>query len=287
METDDGCRIVTYTVPLRQRSVYMGFIGGMEGIAIVIAPLISGAITQHVTWRWCFYLTLPIGGFTAAVVAIFFKAPHQKEASTLTLRQKVAEMDIPGMLAIMISVICLLLALQYGGISYDWSNARIIVLFIIFGISLLVFIGLQWYNGDHATLPPHVLTNRSVYLGISYSFCTASTLAVLDFYLPIWFQAVKGVDPTQSGVDVLPMIIGVIVGSISTGVVISKIGYYVPAMLLGSALLVISSTLLTTLVPSSYHGKWIGYQAMFGLGGGMAFQQYVLNLRPSPNQCEL
>jgi MFS family permease len=273
----------------------MGFIGAMEGVAIVIAPLLSGAITQHVNWRWCFYLTLPIGGVTILAIAIFFKPPRTHEASSLTFMGKVKEMDLFGMFMLIPSIVCLLLALQWGGTRFAWNSSRIIALLVIFALSFIAFVAIQIWKKDGASLPPRVIKQRGVALGLVYSLCTASALAVMDFYvssvrlakfvnvlilsftqLPIWFQVIKGFSPTQSGVGVLPIIIGLILGSILTGSAVAAIGYYTPAMIGGSVLMSIGSGLITTFTPNTGYSKWIGYQAVIGLGGGMSFQQPML-----------
>jgi MFS family permease len=161
----------------------MGFIGAMEGVAIVIAPLVSGAITQHVNWRWCFYLTLPIGGATILAIAISFKPPRTHEASSLTLMGKVKEMDLFGMFMLMSSIVCLLLTLQWGGIRFAWNSTRIIALLVIFAVSFIAFVAIQIWKKDGASLPPRVINQRGVALGLVYSLCTASGLAVMDFYV--------------------------------------------------------------------------------------------------------
>lgn len=142
--------IVAYTVPLRQRPAYSGMIGGAYGIASVVGPLLGGVFTDKATWRWCFYINLPIGAVTVGVIMLFFKAPG-RAAVKLTWKQRASQLDLIGTAFFMPAIVCLLLALQWGGSKYPWGNARIIVLFVLFGVLIGIFIFIQFKRGENAT----------------------------------------------------------------------------------------------------------------------------------------
>ena len=143
--------IVAYTVPLRQRPIYTGFIGAMYGIASVAGPLMGGAFTDHVTWRWCFYINLPLGGFTAGIIVLFFKSPARQKSAAVGFWNRFEQFDPVGTIVFVPAIVCLLLALQWGGTKYPWSDGRIIALFVLFGVLLIIFIGVQFWKGENAT----------------------------------------------------------------------------------------------------------------------------------------
>jgi MFS family permease len=175
--------IFSYTLPLRKRPAAFGLVGGMWGIASVAGPLLGGAFTDHVTWRWCFYVNLPIGG--AAMVAIFFflHIDRVNNPNGLGLLTRIKEIDLLGASILIPAVVCLLLALQWGGTEYPWNNSRIIGLFIGFGLMMLLFIGIQFWKGDKGTLPPRLFKNRDVVCAMLFAFFFGGGFFSLVYYL--------------------------------------------------------------------------------------------------------
>lgn len=128
------------------------------------------------------------------------------------------------------AIICLLLALQWGGSKYEWSNWRIILLFVLFGILIAIFIGIQFWKQDSATVPPRILMKRSMWAASWFSFTLGSFFLLLIYYLPIWFQAVKGASAVKSGIMNLPMVLTLVITSILSGIGVTLVGYYAPLM---------------------------------------------------------
>jgi MFS family permease len=268
--------IIFHTVPLQQRPLYQGFGGAIFATASVIGPLLGGAFTNKVTWRWCFYLNLPIVAVTIIIVIFILQLPNQKldeQASGWVAKFK--QLDPIGNFVSLPGIVCLILALQWGGTKYPWNNVRIIILLVLCSLLCLAFVGIQIRKKGSATVPPRLVKQRSIAAAIWFSFFIGTSMIVMTYYLPIWFQAIKGVSAVKSGIMLLPLIISMVITSISSGLFVSKIGYYTPCFILSSILMPIGAGLMSTFTSTTRHGKWIGYQVLFGLGVGLGMQQPV------------
>lgn len=266
--------IIVYIIPLHKRPQYMGLLGMVFGIASAVGPLLGGAFTDGPGWRWCFYINLPFGGVVLLALVYFLHIPEDMvNKERTTLKEKIVRLDPIGTFFFLPSIICLLLALQWGGVTYDWSDGRIIALLVLFGVLLIAFILVQAWKKDNATVPPRIFLNRSILAGSWFSFCNGGSMQTVFYFLPLWFQAIKGVTAVKSGIMNLPMVLGVVIASIMAGLLTRKLGYYAPWMLLSSILTPIGAGLISAFTPHTGHTKWIGYQALFGLGLGAGSQQ--------------
>ncbi|KAI1181190.1 MFS general substrate transporter [Nemania sp. FL0916] len=267
--------LVAMSVPLRQRPLYTGILSTMHGIASVIGPLIGGVFTDHLTWRWCFYINLPFGG-VAIIVLVFFLPDHRPTAPVQSFRNQIKQFDLPGTFFLIPSVISLLLALQWGGAKYPWSDGRIIALFVVFGVFGIIFGGIEFWQKDQATVPLRFFKNKNIVGALWYGVWLGAGLFVFSYYLPIWFQAIQGVSATQSGIRVLPSILGIVVFSIIGGGLATTFGQYVPLLLVSSVISAVGCGLLSTLQVDSGIGYWVGYQIIMAAGAGLGVQNVLL-----------
>ena len=219
-----------------------------------------GGYLTGVTWRWCFWINVPLGAISLVVLAILTpkSPPAVKPADSLL--GKLNQLDPLGFVLIASSTVCLLFALQWGGIQYQWNDGRIIALFVFFGVLGLAFIGTQAWRKEEATVPPSVFFQRSILTGCIVSFGIGSLLVVCAYYLPIWFQAIQGKSPENSGLSLLPLLLSNVVLVIASGIATSVLGYYTPFLILGATLGIVGSALISTWQVDSGPGQWIGYQ---------------------------
>nr|L0E4G6.1 RecName: Full=MFS-type transporter phqF; AltName: Full=Paraherquamide biosynthesis cluster protein F [Penicillium fellutanum]AGA37273.1 efflux pump [Penicillium fellutanum] len=173
---------------------------------------IGGAFAENSTWRWCFYINLPLGAVTTVLILCFFFDSRTGTSDvSMSSWNRFRGLDIPGLLLFLPTVFCLLLALQWGGAKYPWNNVRVIVLFVIFILAGGCWIFIQHSMKDQASVPPRLIRNRNVWSSAVYMGCIVGSFIIILYYFPIWFQAVKGGSPIQSGTMILPIIIGLIV----------------------------------------------------------------------------
>ncbi|KAL9114715.1 MAG: hypothetical protein Q9227_001393 [Pyrenula ochraceoflavens] len=214
-----------------------------------------------------------------AIIGPLFAYPSRRGSlgnSSLSLSQRLRRLDPLGTLTFIPGVLCCLLALQWGGSQYPWNNARIIVLFILAGALLITSAVIQRCVGEDATVPVRIVSQRSMLAAMWMAFCIGGVMFIFVYWLPVWFQAIKGVSAWRSGVMLLPFLLGVIVMSIIAGVAVTNFGYFVPAMLSASIVMSVGAGLLTTFETSTDHPKWIGYQTLLGLGVGLGIQQPIV-----------
>ncbi|KAI4783393.1 putative major facilitator superfamily transporter [Aureobasidium sp. EXF-3400] len=284
-----GMTIIGFIAPLRKRAIYIAALSSMFGIASVVGPLLGGVFTDHATWRWCFWINLPFGGIGLVAVFFFFENPERRHTN-MTTKEKIKQIDLLGAFLLICAIVCLLLALQWGGTTYPWSNSKVWGCLLGFGLLISVFIALQIKLGDRATLPPRILIkNRTVLVSALYSTFFAMGMYTHIFYLPFYFQAVKNTSAEGSGIRCIAYLVSNTIASIVVGGTITVIGFYAPFMWFGAAIFTVGCGMLYTLQVTSPAAKWIGYQLLAGIGSGSAIQipfiavQVVLEEKDMPS----
>lgn len=265
--------VVSHIMPLRKRPIWTATIGVMFGVGATVGPLLGGVFTDLVTWRWCFYFNLPVGGVTLASMVLYFHPPGNHAMAQKSFIYRVGELDLIGNAILLGASIMLFLALQYTEQQIEWSSSLIVGLLVGAGLTFITFCVWQWWRADAALIPPRILEQRSVGASCIVGFFIYAAVLIQTYYLPIWFQAVKGYSALQSGVAMIPYVAANAIASLLAGFFVSKNGYFTAPAIIGCAIGTVGCGFITTITPSSSSGMWIGYEILASAGIGLAIQQ--------------
>lgn len=279
--------IIAFSANAKRRPLFTGIIGTSYGVAAVVGPLIGGAFADKVTWRWCFYINLPIGAISAFIILFSFRTPSAAKPKEATLREKLLQMDPLGAVLVMGLVISYILAMQYGGQQYTWNSSTVVGLLVGFIALSAAFAAWEWCQEDRAMVPFRLAGNRTYIVPTVFAFFFSGAYFLLIYYLPLYFQVIDGVSAAMSGVRNLPLILAVPVSMLASGGYISATGIAAPITVAGTALGVVATGLIYTFDIGTPQGKWIGYQVIGGVGWGIASQIPIITVQASAPASDL
>ncbi|WP_189894011.1 MDR family MFS transporter [Streptomyces xantholiticus] len=258
--------IVGDLVPPRERGKYQGLFGAVFGATSVLGPLLGGFFTEHLTWRWVFYVNLPIGVVALFVIAAVLHIPVGQTRHTI---------DYLGTFLIASAATCFVLVASLGGTTWAWGSAQIIALAVLGAVLLIAFVAVE-RKAAEPVLPLKLFRIRTFTLVAVISFVIGFAMFGAMTYLPTFLQVVQGVSPTMSGVHMLPMVFGLLITSTASGQIVSRTGRWKVFPILGTAVTALGLLLLHQLEQAGSTWQMSVYFFVFGAGLGLVMQVLVL-----------
>ncbi|HXZ99460.1 MAG TPA: MDR family MFS transporter [Candidatus Binatia bacterium] len=258
--------IIGDVVSPRERGRYMGYFGAVFGLATVAGPLLGGFFVDHASWRWVFYVNVPLGALALVMTQIALHLPRRRHEH---------RMDYLGAALLAAGVACIVLFTTWGGTQYPWGSGQIVGLGVA-GAVLLVAFGFVERAAAEPILPLRLFRSANFTLVNIVGFIVGLALFGSIVFLPQYLQIVKGDGATNSGLLLVPMMAGVLVTSIVSGQLISRTGRYRYWPILGTAIMAAGLYLLSTMGPGTPVGVTAGYMVVVGLGIGGVMQVLVL-----------
>lgn len=210
--------IISAILPPRAQAQAMGINMGLGQLGLALGPIVGGLFTEYVSWRWCFYVNLPIGAVVGVLLLLFkIPEPAPKPPARQVMKTAIKSLDLPGFVLIAPAAIMFLLGIQYGGNEYAWNSATVIGLIVGGLVTFMLFLVHEHRTGDDAMVPFAMLKHRIIWSAAGNMFFLLATVLVADFYLAIYFQAIHDDTPLMSGVHMLPTTIAIVMFTMVSG----------------------------------------------------------------------
>ena len=259
--------IICDLLPLRERGNYLAVIFGLVALGTAAGPVFGGLIVQHSSWRWVFYLNLPVGGAALVLLVVFLQVNYRRDS---TFVGKVSKIDWVGNIIFVLSMVSILIALSWAGTKYPWSSFRIVVPLVLGFLGCVTFL---FYEGSRycaaPVMPIHLFRHRTAAVSFILTFLHSVVTIWAIFFLPVYFQGVLASSAGRSGVQLLPTILALIPFAAAGGGIVAKFGRYRPIHHTGFAMMIVGFGLLSLLDADSSTTEWVIFQVIEAAGAGL------------------
>jgi EmrB/QacA subfamily drug resistance transporter len=269
--------IIGDVVPPRERGRYQGYMGAVFALSSVIGPLLGGFFVDQLSWRWVFYVNIPVGAVALVVTSAVLDVPHRRVSHSI---------DYVGTALLVGGVGSVLLAVTWGGTQYAWGSSTIIALAVVGAVLLSAFIAVERRVAE-PVLPPYLFRNRVFTVATATMFIVGLAMFGGIIYLPLFLQVVTGRSATNAGLLLLPLILGIMFTAITSGRIISRTGRYKIFPVTGMLVMALGMYLLSTMGPTTTTLDASVFMAVLGLGLGMVMQVLVLAVQNAVDQRDL
>ena len=269
--------IIGDIVSPRERGRYQGYTGAVFAVSSVAGPLAGGFFVDHLSWRWVFYINVPIGLLALVVTSSVLRLPFVKRPHRI---------DFLGSALLVGAVTCLLLVAVWGGSEYEWGSATIVGLAVAGAVLVGLFV-IQERRAAEPVLPLRLFSDSVFTVSSGASFLVGASMFGAIIFVPLYLQIVNGASPTDSGLQLIPLMLGLIVGSVGSGRMITRLGRYKMFPVTGTAIMALGLYLLSRWDADTSRLIQVAYMAVLGLGVGLVMQVLVLAVQNSVDHRDL
>lgn len=279
-------QLVTITISdlfsMRRRTLYLGFLEVVWAVAGGAGPLIGGAFTQLATWRWCFWINLPVCGVTFVLLLVFLDVHNPRTR----FREGLAAIDWLGTVLILSVTLMLLLGLDFGGTVFPWSSAKVICLLVFGTLAIGFFVYSERRLAKYPLMPLAIFKDVSNVALFVVGFSQGMAFIAAEYYLPLYLQSVKHASPLRSGVLILPITVSEAVVGIVCGLVMHQTGHYKAIICIGLALTTLGTGLYISFSSTTPIARVVGFEIVGGCGCGMLFEAPIIALQNAVTQAD-
>lgn len=268
---------------VRKRALYFGWMGAMWVVAGAIGPLVGGALSEKLSWRWCFWINLPVCGLSFAMLMLLLDVHNPRTG----IREGLQAIDWSGTVSMLAVTVLLLLGLNFGGGVFAWNSAQVICLIVVGTVMIAFFTFAEKRLAKYPLMPLDVFRTVSNNATFVVSFGHNMVNIGVEFYLPLFFQSVRQASPLYSGLLLLPLVISAAVTDVVSGTLISRTGRYRELIWSGSVLMTLGCGLFIRFWTNTPLAEIIGIELISGIGVALLFQTPMLAIHSTVRQADV